>query len=42
LGQKTEFGNRAMAVLANDILDIGACKPATWIEFYETEPTRSK
>ncbi|AUW47329.1 hypothetical protein [Rhizobium leguminosarum] len=30
LGLKTEYGNTAMAVLANNLLSNRACKPATW------------
>jgi hypothetical protein len=30
LGLRTEFGNTAMAVLANNLLNTSACRPATW------------
>jgi hypothetical protein len=30
LALKTEYGNTAIAVLANNLLDTAACKPATW------------
>jgi hypothetical protein len=38
LGLKTEYGNTAMAVLANNLLNTPACRPATWKKACAAQP----
>jgi hypothetical protein len=42
LGLKTEYGNTAMAVLANNLLGIAACQPATWKKVCAGQPDETK
>jgi hypothetical protein len=42
LGLKTEYGNTAMAVLANNLLDKPACRPATWKKVCAAEADETK
>jgi hypothetical protein len=42
LGLKTEYGNTAMAVLANNLVDKAACRPATWKKVCAGQPDETK
>lgn len=42
LGLKTEYGNTAMAVLANNLLGAAACRPATWKKLCAGQPNETK
>ena len=42
LGLKTEYGNTAMAVLANNLRNVTACKPATWKKVCAGQPDETK
>ena len=42
LGLKTEFGNTAMAVVANNLRSGENCRPATWKKVCSTQPDENK
>ena len=42
LGLTTEYGNTAMAVLANNLLGVVACQPATWKQACAGQPNETK